>query len=170
MTRRLRRLVALGRDDRRVLLSAYLWLAKVDLALRLNRFRALAERAPRRPTRAVAEEDLRQAVRYARLIALAARHHAVPAHCLHRALVLHCWLLDAGLASQLRIGVRKEGADLKAHAWVELGGHVVNDRAAAVAVFTPLVGAQGQSPIWNQYSARRSADLGVFAEAWRSAW
>jgi len=53
-------------------------------------------------------------------------------------LALHQWLREEGLPSELRIGVRKDDGELRAHAWVELGGLVVNDGAGAVAAFTPL--------------------------------
>jgi hypothetical protein len=32
-----------------------------------------------------------------------------------------------GIAGDLRIGVRKEAGRFEAHAWVELGGRVLND-------------------------------------------
>jgi hypothetical protein len=65
---------------------------------------------------------------------------------LQRSLVLNYWLRREGLPSELRIGVRKDGDALKAHAWVELGRHVVNDPVAAVAAFTPLAGSGGLRP------------------------
>jgi len=70
---------------------------------------------------------------------------------------LHHWLRGEGLPSELRIGVRKEHGALKAHAWVELGDHVVNDRPSAVEEFTVLSNARrsgsftlsrGQSVRW----------------------
>jgi hypothetical protein len=69
---------------------------------------------------------------------MAARHHVVPAHCLHRSLVLHAWLRREGLPSSLRIGVQKANGELRAHAWIELAGQVINDRPAAVAPFGVL--------------------------------
>jgi hypothetical protein len=96
--------------------------------------------AAARPTRSrvVDEGALGRAERYARSIEAAARYHPVRARCLHRALVLHRWLRREGLPSELRIGVRKLGGALNAHAWVEVGGAVVGDHPAALAQFTPL--------------------------------
>jgi hypothetical protein len=86
----------------------------------------------------VDEGALGRAERYARSIETAARYHPVRARCLHRALVLHRWLRREGLPSELRIGVRKVGGALNAHAWVEVGGTAVGDHPAALAPFTPL--------------------------------
>jgi hypothetical protein len=59
--------------------------------------------------------------RIARLIAVASPF--VPgAHCLPRALVGQVMLAQAGHRSDLRIGVRKTGEKLDAHAWLELAG------------------------------------------------
>lgn len=120
---------------------AYVRLGLIDLSLRQHGFQAAihkveAEALPRND--AVTPRDLRRAQRYARRIDQSARFHLVRARCLHRSLALHGWLREEGLPSVLRIGVTKEGPELKAHAWVELVGRVVNDQDSAVAVFTPL--------------------------------
>jgi hypothetical protein len=54
-----------------------------------------------------------------------------------------------GLPSQLRIGVRKADGALKAHAWVELCGSVVNDDPSAVAVFRPLATPRIDGMVWS---------------------
>lgn len=120
---------------------AYVRLGLIDLNLRQHGFQAAiykveSEALPR--DGAVTPRDLRRAYRYARRIDQAARFHLVRARCLHRSLALHGWLRGEGLPSMLRIGVTKDGTELKAHAWVELAGRVVNDQYSAVAVFTPL--------------------------------
>ena len=43
-----------------------------------------------------------------------------------------------GYQPQLRIGVRKEGKELKAHAWVEFGGQVINDDPKHLLDFASL--------------------------------
>ena len=137
----LRRVLALERAERRLLLRAFIALARVDLTLRVAGFRRLAARARLGAPPAGGRDEaaaLGRARRYARTIDMAARHHVVPARCLHRSLVLHEWLRRDGLPGELRIGVRKEGEALRAHAWVELDGQVVNDTPAAVAPFVPL--------------------------------
>jgi hypothetical protein len=47
--------------------------------------------------------------------------------CLHRALTLWWLLRRQGVASELRIGVRKEQGRFEAHAWVERAGVALND-------------------------------------------
>lgn len=51
------------------------------------------------------------------------------ANCLRRSLVVWWLLRRKGIAADLRIGVRPTGAVPDFHAWVEVGGSVVNDRA-----------------------------------------
>lgn len=152
---RLRRYLALGQGERRLFLRAYVALGWVDLVLRVAGFRYLAGRArvgAAAPGGRVDPAALGRARRYARTIAVAARHHVVPAHCLHRSLVLHQWLRREGLPGELRIGVRKEGGALRAHAWVELSGSIVNDTPAAVAPFVPLTAVPaGAAPKGEQW-------------------
>jgi len=47
--------------------------------------------------------------------------------CLPRSAVVTCLLRDAGVPAQMVIGVQK--IPFKAHAWVEVEGRVVNDKA-----------------------------------------
>jgi hypothetical protein len=65
----------------------------------------------------------------ARLIRAAARHGFYRASCLPCSLTLWWVLRQRGIPSDLRIGVRKEGGQLQAHAWVEFRGTVLNDGA-----------------------------------------
>ena len=59
--------------------------------------------------------------------------------CLVRALALAELLARAGVPHALiRVGVRRDGTSLDAHAWVELDGAVVGDDPRAVRRFTPL--------------------------------
>jgi hypothetical protein len=65
--------------------------------------------------------------RLASLMNAAARYLPLPATCLTRSIALVILLKKRGIKSQLRIGVRKAGASLDAHAWVEYAGIPVND-------------------------------------------
>jgi hypothetical protein len=65
--------------------------------------------------------------RIASLVGATARHLPFPSTCLTRSIALVLMLKKQGIESQLRIGVRKEGAALAAHAWVEFAGVPVND-------------------------------------------
>jgi Transglutaminase-like superfamily len=144
----IKRYSQLSRNDRWLLTRAYIWLGLIDLGMRLLRPQRLIEIAAgiELPPGTAPGDVMPRARRYARWLESAARHHVVNAHCLHRSLVLHHWLRREGLPSELRIGVRKEGDALKAHAWVELQGEVVNDRRADVARFVPLARLPEKSP------------------------
>jgi len=124
------------------LAHAWFMLAIVDVRLRAFGFRRTAQRAVSRGHRPVRPEDVRRAYDYARSLRIAARHHLVRARCLHQALALHHWLHRQRLRSELRIGVRMSGAELRAHAWVEFAGHVLDEHPAAVGAFTELTSAR----------------------------
>jgi hypothetical protein len=102
-------------------------------------------------------ESLRRARRYARWVDVAARHHIVGMHCLQRSLALHQWLRSNGLPSELRIGVRREGPALRAHAWVELGGYPLNEQPSALSLFTPIYVDRPDLPAGNHWLAIRLA-------------
>mgnify|MGYP001765438987 CR=1 FL=1 len=58
-----------------------------------------------------------------------------PSCCLTRSLMLWWWLRRYGMNSDLCIGVRFESGELRAHAWVALGGIPINDRPDVVAQY-----------------------------------
>lgn len=59
--------------------------------------------------------------------------------CLVRALALAELLARAGVpGSLIRLGVRRDGATMDAHAWVELDGRVIGDDQRVARRFTPL--------------------------------
>jgi hypothetical protein len=61
--------------------------------------------------------------------------------CLQRSLVLLWLLRRRGIESELRIGVRKDGSALTAHAWIEMAGEFLNDSPDHCAQFVPLFDA-----------------------------
>jgi hypothetical protein len=148
---RVRRLVA--PSDLRLRMRAFVALALVDVALRavgLQRLMGQVQPAHPLETEHIASvEEIRRAQHYADVIEATSRHHVVRSQCLQRSLVLHRWLHRESIPSELRIGVRKDNGELKAHAWVELGGQVVNDRLPAVRAFSPL----DRTPLERQASA-----------------
>jgi hypothetical protein len=91
------------------------------------------------PQQAPSSAELALAYRYARWINAAARRHYVRGQCLHRSLVLYFWLQRGGLPGELRIGVRKAGGALQAHAWVTLGAHCVSDSDDPDSQFTRIL-------------------------------
>jgi hypothetical protein len=154
----------LFRADGLGVLQALLRLIMVDVRLRRGGFRDVLVRASTRVgprTKAGGAADVARAGRYAGLLQTASRVPFLRARCLHQSLALYLWLRDEGVASELRIGIRKEGGALRAHAWIELGGQVVNDRPASVVEFTPLfsTGRDGALP-----------DGAAQVNEWSTAW
>ncbi|MBV9579731.1 MAG: lasso peptide biosynthesis B2 protein [Chloroflexi bacterium] len=122
-------------------LRAWLALAETDVHLRTRGFaRCLAAYTSEPATKTQPRDVSARAQRYVRAIERAARLYPGTARCLHQSLVLYRWLHHEGVSTQLQIGVvRGKAADaFRAHAWVELDGRILNDRAAAVRPFTPL--------------------------------
>ncbi len=130
---RLRRFQRLSGRDRWLVVQGMVLLPLTALALRLVGFQrckaALSRLAPRAETavagRSVA--SIEQAQQVARMVQAASRHGLRRANCLEQSLVLWWMLLRRGVPAGLRIGVRKAEGCVNAHAWVELGGVVLND-------------------------------------------
>jgi Transglutaminase-like superfamily len=149
---RIKRGLLLSGADRRMLLGALVSLALVHVRLRTHGLQWVIARLP--PATAPASQEpspdqLCRARRCAYWIEVAARHHVLRPNCLVRSLTLHRWLRDEGIPSELRIGLRKVGDEPKGHAWIVLGGHVVNDPPNAVAEFTPLVSPGAKLTAWS---------------------
>lgn len=117
-----------GRDKRRLLALTAL-LPAIDLALRTIGLRGtqrllglgtrLQTAATKRPTTDPVVEDAQQ---LAQLASIAGRHGLYANTCLRQALAVQWWLRRRGLPARLRIGARRTGDGLDAHAWVELAG------------------------------------------------
>ncbi len=133
------------------LLAARAWvaLAQVDVHLRRVGFQASLAAACSGATASDGAADPRQqaacvarARRYAAAIERAARCYPRRADCLQQSLVLHQWMQREGVPTTLQLGVLRGhngSSAFRAHAWVELNGRVLNDRAAAVRVFARLM-------------------------------
>lgn len=133
MLRKLRRWATLAPVDRQAVTEAWLLLLVVKLTLGWLGLagckRLLGALAPR-GRRAADSEPVAAPVAAAwlqRWIGAAAANHVSPSRCLERALVLRAMLGRRGHGAELRIGVRRHGAELEAHAWVECGGCPVAD-------------------------------------------
>ena len=94
-----------------------------------------------RTGRLLTEDERLILARQARWVSVAARHPVSWARCLQRSLALCLWLERQDLQPDLKIGVRKDGVVLEAHAWVEYSGEVLNDRPDVSREFAPLTGA-----------------------------
>jgi hypothetical protein len=67
------------------------------------------------------------------------------ARCLQRSLALCLWLESKGLTPAIGIGVRKDGAGIEAHAWVEYKGRILNDSEVITGRFPKLVATACES-------------------------
>lgn len=145
----IRRILSLRPREKLLVSIAFLEHSRIDLELRMIGFRKLLSQIERETPvaeSAVRDEDIERARQYARWVGIAARVHPLNPQCLHRSLVLHRWLRRESLPSRLRIGVRKEGSSLLAHAWIELAGVIVNDEPVILSRFQVLVGGRPDLP------------------------
>lgn len=145
MRRRLEKLRALAPWEWRLLAVLVLLLPTVGAALRLigfNRTRVLLDRssepAQKPGARGGSSEPNDTARRIARLVAIAASRGGYRANCLRQSLALWWLLKRRGIDTELRIGVRKQGNALQAHAWVEHEGTPVGQGPLGHAPFPEL--------------------------------
>jgi hypothetical protein len=137
---RLAKLRSLSASERRELLLAVVLLPAMEIALRLGGLR-LVHRAiglERRSGMRAGNGGTLDAQQLARLVAAAARWGPWRASCMVRSLTLQCLLKRHGLESRLRLGVRKAGKSLEAHAWVEHQGRPLNEPANVSQNFAPF--------------------------------
>lgn len=138
--RRLRRLVALSRDERAALLRAVPLLLLMRLAIAVLPFRAVPRLAralvalPPRPRRPLPPEPVLWAVQ-------AAGHRFFRRNpCLTEAFTALVLLWRAGRAARLRIGVSRNPSTptLMAHAWLESEGRIVIGGTRSPGRYAPL--------------------------------
>jgi hypothetical protein len=157
MTRAIRKILALPRTERWLLVQAVATLPLVMLALRtigLARcHRALERLAPRGGggARTGASARLR-ATRTGWLVRIASIHGLAGGGCLAQSLTIWWLLRRQRICAELRIGVRKRQGRLEAHAWMEHQSRVLNDDAEIGRRFSPFGGAGG-------ILERRGADI-----------
>lgn len=85
-----------------------------------------------------AGRDRRGAEAAERAVRRAARWGVHAGNCLSQSLALAWLLRRRGLAAELRLGARRSGGDLQAHAWVVHDGCVVNDTPDVEARYAAL--------------------------------
>lgn len=82
----------------------------------------------------------RDALKIAVAVRRVADHGFVRPKCLVRSVALSRLLEQRGIkGSRVRVGVRRVDGDFSAHAWVELGQHVLGDDARNVSSFAQLL-------------------------------
>jgi len=121
----------LPRPAKLLFLRAALLLPFLTLLLRWRGFRytqRLLQKsltsAKEGPSGALSDVHVAQA---SRMVLAAARNFPIPSTCLERSLTLWWLLARQGITTQLQIGVRKEGGEFAAHAWVEYRGVAIGD-------------------------------------------
>jgi hypothetical protein len=132
--RRAHQLATLSRHDWGVLVEALVTSLAVGVGVHGRSFSRLAAWATR--VEPVSSSTAVNVERIAWLVGVAAR--ATRFKCLVRSLTLSRVLARRGVASAVQIGVRPGARELRAHAWVEWNGRVLNDSAAHVREYVPL--------------------------------
>jgi len=135
----------LSRGEQRDFLLGVILLPLAAISLRAFPFRRVQRTAerwcggaaakPRSDAVAVAE-----AVAASRMMNAASRRGLVRGNCLSQSMALWWLLRRRGIAVQLRLGGRKNGARLEAHAWVELAGRAINDSEDVAERYAPFEG------------------------------
>lgn len=106
-------------------LLAFCAFALVDLVVAVGRYRCLHAMVRRWPLIRRRDADGGTLIRVCQAVERAAVYYPRPAPCLPRSAVTTCLLRWRGVPAQLVIGSRP--LPFYAHAWVEVGGCVVND-------------------------------------------
>ncbi len=140
MLDKLRHAARLSPNDWLYFFQAWFWLLVFDLGLRTRPFPELqayaaelgAHPAPAPEQTANLIRALKTAVDHARW------NHLYPMTCLRRALTLQKMLTKHGLATELKIGVRKEAGQLSAHAWLEYQGKPLGEAERITEIYRPL--------------------------------
>lgn len=138
LARRLRRARAMSLREWGWFIEAYAVLTLTKLQLILAP-RSLVERAVAREDVPSAEAHVHRIdERLVRSFAAASGTHFLRPNCLPRSLSLWRMLRRRGVDAVVRIGAKMSERRLDGHAWVEVGGHVINDRPDIAKDFTPL--------------------------------
>jgi Transglutaminase-like superfamily len=135
MWARLRRFSALPGPAKVLFLRAVVLLPLLTLSLRVRGFGATQRflqnftASAKNGTPVAAVESL--VVLTTRMVLAAARNSPIPSTCLERSLSLWWMLARQGIATQFRIGVRKDDEKFAAHAWVERNGVAIGEPDAS---------------------------------------
>jgi hypothetical protein len=134
---------ALPGDEKRLVAAAAVLLPLTDLALRTFGYQKTqdflaANTADRKVLPFSPADRMTRSQRVAYCVRVAARRGPYRATCLRESLVTWWLLRRRGIPATLRIGVGKEAADLKAHAWVEVDGQSIIDGEEALRDFAGI--------------------------------
>ena len=120
---------------RLVVLEAYLELIRFDLYVALGDFAALHNKVRRYPT---AEKPATPGAveRICTAVDMACIWYWKEVLCLQRSAATSCLLKRYGVPAEMVIGAQQ--MPFKAHAWVEVDGHVVNDKPYVSEMYAVL--------------------------------
>lgn len=134
----------LTKRERKLLFQALVLLPIIHLLLKSMGYarliRTIEKRIPisEKTELATSGKQLNYAQEAARMISIAAYHGPYQASCLRRSLALIILLRRQGIEGKLCFGARLQNHGLEAHAWVEMGGVVINDRPDIRQHYKPL--------------------------------
>ena len=120
-------------EERALILRALVFLPITEIGLRVMGFQRCKEmieklRVRERPSRTLGSVSPGEmAWKITRAVRTVELHGPGAPNCLERSMLLWWMLRRRGIEGELRIGARKNGSRLEAHAWVELEGEVLND-------------------------------------------
>lgn len=141
LVRKLKQFRALTGPERRFVLTAMCGLPVIRIGLHVLGLQRLLDRLQRRSRPGAAGLSQDDMMRYGDLVNRAARQGLYQDTCLTRSVWLCWWLQGKGMDPRLRIGVRLAVGELEAHAWVEVNGTPVNDRADIAQDYAPFSAA-----------------------------
>lgn len=116
-------------------LRAYLQLIRVDLCCAHGNFAATYEQVRRVPLRKQTGRSI-TAETVCRTVDLASVWYWKQVPCLQRSAATTCLLRRQGVAAELVIGA--QSLPFRAHAWVEVDGKIVNDKAYISELYAVL--------------------------------
>jgi hypothetical protein len=119
----------------RTILNAYWMLMRFDLYLAYRDFPGLYKHVRNSPLSPQQPADsTTNSICHA--VDLACIWYWKEAHCLQRSAVTVCLLREHGVSAEMVIGTQLK--PLKAHAWVEVAGRVVNDKSYVNEIYSVL--------------------------------
>jgi len=150
--------LSLSKSDRALVINAAFLLPIVAASLKtvgLRRTQSWLTRNSLGPMVPPTEQTRANVRRAAQMVAVACRQYPFRSNCLPRTIVLWSLLRRGGIDADVRIGVRcnTEGA-VKAHAWLEWNGEVINDAADVAREYLPF-----NRPAFDQVELQSSCGL-----------
>jgi hypothetical protein len=147
-----RKFKSLSVSERRIFTRAVSLLPLVSIGCTVLGFRKVASmllrKSSRCPIDAIVIHDAAKTAKNTYLLTRTASHLPMfRFRCLVRSLVLWHLLLCQGMDAKLQFGVRKNGKNIKAHAWVEYDGVALGESTDLYSTFAPLLDPSEQQAL-----------------------